>query len=108
MQIEKRIIFNKVTGTVLNGCLEERYDSGLTEKMINDLRPKEIDYIDLEYGSTVLDNVEEYHVDINTKEIVIDKYKKYTETEDEKLKREKQELENQLLLSENKNLGGIL
>ncbi|ACO85086.1 hypothetical protein [Clostridium botulinum] len=108
MQIEKRIIFNKVTGTVLNGCLEERYDSGLTEKMINDLRPKEIDYLDLEYGSTILKNVDTYHIDVETKEIVIDKYKEHIETQEEKLKREKQELENQLLLKENKETGGIL
>ncbi|NEZ74242.1 hypothetical protein EXM56_02540 [Clostridium botulinum] len=88
MQIEKRIIFNKVTGTVLNGCLEERYDSGLTEKMINDLRPKEIDYLDLEYGSTILKNVDTYHIDVETKEIVIDKYKEHIETEEEKLRGE--------------------
>ncbi|WP_434283585.1 hypothetical protein [Clostridium botulinum] len=88
MQIGERIIFNKATGTILNNCLEERYDSGLTQEMINDLRSEEIDYLDLEYGSTVLDNADIYHVDINTKEIVIDKYKEYVETEEEKLKNE--------------------
>ncbi|HCL4447474.1 TPA: hypothetical protein N2D04_002536 [Clostridium botulinum] len=88
MQIGERIIFNKATGIVLNDCLEERYDSGLTQEEVNDLRPKEMDYIDLEYGSTVLDNADIYHVDVETKKIVIDKYKEHIETEEEKLKNE--------------------
>ncbi|MBY6800111.1 hypothetical protein EXM98_04000 [Clostridium botulinum] len=109
MYLGERIIFNKKTGTVLNYCLDERFDSGLTEEMIDNLRPKEMDFIDLEYGSKVLKNAIIYHVDVETKEIIIDKYIEHIETEEEKLKREKQELENQLLLQADNNLdGGIL
>ncbi|WP_125153085.1 hypothetical protein [Clostridium rectalis] len=108
MEIGKRIIFNKSTGTVLNDCLEERFDSGLTDEMVDNLRPKEIDYIDMEYGNEILKNAIIYHVNVETKEIIIDKYREHIETQEEKLKREKEELENQLLLKENKETGGIL
>lgn len=88
MYLGQRIIFNKFTGTVLNDCLEERFDSGLTDEMVDNLRPTEIDYIDLEYGSKILKNAIIYHVDVETKKIIIDKYKEHIETEEEKLKNE--------------------
>ncbi|APQ77096.1 hypothetical protein [Clostridium botulinum] len=46
-------------------------------------------------------------VNVETKELILENIL-HTETEEEKLKREKQELENQLLLKENKETGGIL
>ncbi len=102
MNYGKRIIFDKQTGFIINKYINIEGD--INKKC----RPNEIDFIDVAFNGTSLENAEEYHVDINTKEIVIDKYKEHTETQEEKLIREKQELENQLLLAENKNLGGIL
>ncbi|EJP6471352.1 hypothetical protein NHI66_000599 [Clostridium botulinum] len=95
MQIGTRIIFNKITGKVLNGCLEQRYDTGLTPEMINELRPKEIDFIDLpyDYNENNFKEAIEYHIDVSkdketTDLIVITKYKEHIETEEEKLKNE--------------------
>ena len=72
MQIGSRIIFNKLTGKVLNGMFDERLDGGLTQVMIDEMRPNEIDFIDLEYGDTTLVEVDQYHIDVETKTIVID------------------------------------
>ncbi len=58
MKIGQRIIFDKKTGTILNGCLDEREDTGLTEE--------------------------------------------------ERLRREKEELENQLLLLQDEKTRGLL
>ena len=38
----------------------------------DDLRPSEIDFIDLPFGDKTLDNVRDYHVYVETKTIVID------------------------------------
>lgn len=46
-------------------------------------------------------------VDVKTKQLILENIP-HIETKEEKLLREKRELENQLLLAENKNLGGIL
>lgn len=98
-----RIIYDTKTGFVLNGTLN---------KMCGDLptnyRPKEIEFIDLDYDNEILENALEYHVDIATKQIIIDRYIDKEETEEEKLRREKEELENQLLIEKDKQLGGIL
>ncbi|NMM65505.1 hypothetical protein HBE96_23285 [Clostridium sp. P21] len=113
MQIGMRLIFDKQTGKILNGVLGE-----MQGDLQEGLRPAEIDFIDLPYGYNDNNFKEalEYHVDITKNKstasikdlIIIDKYIEHTETEEEKLKREKAELENQLLLKENKDLGGIL
>ncbi|NFA60815.1 hypothetical protein K8O96_03010 [Clostridium sporogenes] len=98
----RRIIFDKQTGFIINKYID--VEGNINKKC----RPDKIDFIDVSFNGTPLENAEEYHVDINNKEIVIDKYKEHTETQEEKLIREKQELENQLLLKQNKETGGIL
>lgn len=114
MQIGKRIIYDKNTGKILNYCLEE-----MAGDLQEGLRPLEVDYLDLPYGynDNNFKDAISYHVDItkdkNTTElkdiIIITEYiPKRAETEEERLRREKEELENQLLLKENKDLGGIL
>lgn len=102
MEIGKRVIFDKNTGKVLNGTFEEM--SGSIE---DNLRPLEIDFIDLPYGYDK-NNFKEaikYHVNIETREIVIDEYIQKTKTPEE-LRIE--ELENQLLLMADSLEGGIL
>ncbi|WP_291563738.1 MULTISPECIES: hypothetical protein [unclassified Clostridium] len=118
MKLGKRIVYDKNTGLILNGYLEERFDSGLKVEMIKQVRPLEIDYLDLPYNYND-NNFKEainYYIDTtkdkNTTElkdlIVITQYIQKEETEEERLRREKLELENQLLLKENENVGGIL
>ena len=67
IQYGKRIIFDKATGRVLNGCLEE-----MSGELQEGLRPSEIDFIDLPYGDTTLKDVEQYHIDVATRTIVVD------------------------------------
>ncbi|MBZ9622834.1 hypothetical protein G9F71_008210 [Clostridium sp. FP2] len=99
MQIGKRIIYDKLTGKVLNDCFDEMQGS-----LQEGLRPLEIDYIDLPFGDTTLKEVIKYHIDVVTKKIIIDNKIEYAETTEEKLKR----LENEMLLNTNKNIeGGI-
>ena len=118
MYLSKMIIYNKETGKILNYCTEERFDNGLTEKTVKELRPNEVGVLNLpyDYNNNNFKEAIEYHIDISKDKettdlkdlIVITKYREHIETEEEKLKREKEELQNQLLLAENKNLGGIL
>ena len=96
MEMGKRIIYNKLNGRVLNSELDERIDSGLTEEMFNNMRPIEIDFIDLPYGDTTLYEVEQYHIDIETKTIIIDSRMPHVQTEAERIA----ELENIILESE--------
>ena len=67
--------------------------------------PVGLPYILTEFGE--LDNKIVKGVDVKTKQLIT-KDIPHIEKEEEKLLREKRELENQLLLAENKNLGGIL
>lgn len=67
--------------------------------------PSGLPYIITEYGQ--LDGKIVKGVNVKTKELILEDIPK-VETEEERLRREKEELENQLLLAENKNLGGIL
>lgn len=107
-----RIIFDKQNGTVINDYINAEGYVPISH------RPEEIDFIDLpyEYNDNNFKQALEYHIDISKDKkttdlkdlIVITKYREHIETEEEKLRREKEELENQLLLAENKNLGGIL
>jgi len=105
MQVGQRIIFDKLTGTILNGSLEERVDTGMTTELLNRIRPSDIDYIDIEWGA--LDGKTLLSVNPQTKELITEDII-HLETEEEKLRREKEELENQLLLKENETVGGIL
>lgn len=119
MYIGLRIIYDKNTGKILNYCLEERFDNGLTEDKAKEIRPLEIDYLDLPYGynENNFKDAINYYID-TTKDknktelknlIVITEYiPKREETEEEVLRRENEELENQLLLKENESVGGIL
>lgn len=112
------LIYNKNSGKVLNNFILPRYDEGLTNELIKELRPKEIDYIDLpyNYNENNFKQAIEYHIDVSKDKettdlkdlIVITKYREHIETEEEKLRRENQELENQLLLQADNNIGGIL
>lgn len=114
MKYGRRIIYDKNTGKILNHCLEE-----MQGDLQEGLRPKEIDFIDLpyDYNDNNFKEAINYYID-TTKDkdttelkdlIIITEYiPKREETEEEKLRREKEELENQLLLKENENVGGIL
>lgn len=67
--------------------------------------PVGLPYIITKYGE--LDGKVVKGVGVESKELILEDIIK-EESAEEKLLREKQELENQLLLAENKNLGGIL
>lgn len=105
MRVGQRIIFDKITGTILNGSLEERIDTGMTTELLKRIRPANIDYIDLEWGgldNKILISVNPVTKELITKDII------HIETEEEILRREKEELENQLLLQIDENIGGVL
>lgn len=108
-----RLIYDKTTGKILNNVLDMQGD------IAEWTRPKEIDVLDLpyDYNENNFKEAIEYRIDVTKDKektdlkdlIIINKYKEHKETEEEKLKREKQELENQLLLQADNNLdGGIL
>ena len=112
MQYGYRLIYDKKTGTILNGVLGE-----MSGDLQEGLRPKEIGYLDLPYGYDLNDfkNAIEYHIDVSKIEkaelkdiIVITKYREHIETEEEKLRKENKKLENQILLQNDKEVGGIL
>ncbi len=118
MKLGKRVIYDKSTGLVLNGYLEERFDSGLTEKMTKQVRSLEIDYIDLPYAynDNNFKDAINYYID-TTKDknktelkdlIVITEYIQKEETEEVRFRREKEELENQLLLLQDEKTRGLL
>lgn len=68
--------------------------------------PAGLPYIETQFGE--LNNKIALGVDVKTKTLILEDIPKI-ETEEERLKREKAELENQLLLQADKNLeGGIL
>lgn len=105
----KRIIYDKNTGKVLNGTFEE-----MEGELQEGLRPLEIDFIDLPYGynDNNFKDAIEYHIDTSKNKlttplkdlIIITKYREHIKTPDEQIA----ELENQLLLQEDANVGGIL
>ncbi|RXI50205.1 hypothetical protein DP124_12100 [Clostridium tetani] len=67
--------------------------------------PSGLPYIITEYGQ--LEGKIVKGVNVETKELILENIPK-AETEEERLRREKQELENQLLMKENETIGGIL
>ncbi|MBZ9635574.1 hypothetical protein [Clostridium sp. FP1] len=91
MEIGKRIIFDKLTGKVLNDTFEE-----MSGSLQEGLRPLEIDYLDLPFGDITLKEVLSYHIDIITKSIVVDSKAEHVQTEAEKIV----QLETKLLESE--------
>lgn len=59
-----------------------------------------ISYIDLPYGDKSMKNVEKFHIDVENKKIIVDKYIER--------KPSYEDLENQLILTENDKIeGGI-
>lgn len=67
MEVGKRIIFNPNTGTVLNNCLE-----AMSGELAEDIRPEIIDFIDLPFGDATLQDAETYHIDVVSKQVVVD------------------------------------
>lgn len=67
--------------------------------------PAGLPYIITEFGK--LNGKKVLAVDVMTNTLITEDIPK-VETEEERLRREKEELENQLLLKENENVGGIL
>lgn len=72
----KRIIFDNDTGKILNNTFDEMEGE-------DGLRPTNISYIDLPIGDTTLQDVDQYHIDLNTKTIVIDSIRQHIPTQDE-------------------------
>lgn len=108
MEIGIRIIYDALTGKVLNGMLGE-----MSGDIQEGLRPEKIDFIDLPYGyeDNNFRQAASYHIDVtkaktNTiaERIIIDNYIQQPPTEAERIK----ELEDQLLVQENERVGGIL
>lgn len=93
MQIGNRIIYNKLTGMILNHNLEQREDSGLTQELIDDMRPMEIDFIDLQFGE--INGKRVISVNVETKRLITEDIVK-PQTEAERIA----ELENIILESE--------
>ncbi|MBU3145397.1 hypothetical protein [Clostridium sp. CF012] len=91
MEYGKRIIFDKLTGKVLDNCFGE-----MSGDLQEGLRPLEIDFVDLKYGDITLQEVAEYHIEIATKTIIIDSKIEHIQTEAERIA----ELENIILESE--------
>lgn len=75
MNIGKRIIYDKNTGKVLNEVLNE-----MSGDAPEGVRGTEIEYIDLPFGDTTLQDAETYHIDITTKKIVVDTAKQHIPT----------------------------
>ena len=99
MQIGIRIIYNKLNGKPI-------IVYGESEGDITEREPLDLDYIDLPFGDTTLQNVASFHIENGS--IVIDQYIQDTLTEEERLRQENEELENQLLLATDSQVGGIL
>jgi hypothetical protein len=69
-QIGQMVIFNPITGKVLNSFIGEIDTSEPIDN--TEIRPDTIDYITLPYGDTTLIRAISYHVDTITREIVVD------------------------------------
>lgn len=96
MNYGKRLIFDKVTGKVLNGTFDE-----MSGDLQEGLRPMEIDYIDLPYGYNENNFKEaiEYYIDVTkptssplSERIVITKHVEHVPTYEE--------LQQQLLIAQ--------
>lgn len=99
--VGKRIYFNQYGEIVFilgdsSGSVKEHHKNEI------------INYIDFPYGDKTIENAEQWHIDVENRKFVVDKIREKVESEEEKLKREKVELENQLLLQENNSIGGIM
>lgn len=92
-QIGKRIFYDELTGEVIFEFGEMRGDAKEYAKY------NKIIYKDYPYGykKEEFERALKYHIDIETGNVVFNKLIEIKETEEEKLRREKEELENQLL-----------
>ena len=103
-QIGRRIFYDEITGEVVFEFGEMQGDPKEYEKY------NKIVYKDYLYGykKKEFETALKYHIDIETGEVIFDKFIEKTETEEEKLRREKEELENQLLLLQDEKTRGLL
>lgn len=100
MQIGNRIIYDQDGEIIFQ--TGEMQGSVLQRKEITSL-----DFIDLEFGQIDSNKYIIAKIDINTKAPVLEEIPQI-ETEEERLQREKEELENQLLMMADAEMGGIL
>ncbi|HAG43824.1 MAG TPA: hypothetical protein DCL31_11445 [Clostridium sp.] len=103
-EIGRRIFYDELTGKVIFEFGEMRGDPKEYE------RYNKIIYKDYPYGykKEEFERALEYHIDIETGEVIFDRLIEIKETEEEKLRREKEELENQLLLLQDEKTRGLL
>jgi len=103
-QIGKRIFYDELTGEVIFEFGEMRGDAKEYAKY------NKIIYKDYPYGykKEEFERALKYHINIETGEVIFDKFIEKVETEEERLRREKEELENQLLLLQDEKTRGLL
>lgn len=106
----KILIVNKLDGSIFGwfgevGANKESSRPDIENIILLELEPQQYqeEFMNLTNGLNSLKVI-----DIENKILEFDLRKENTETEEQRLKREKQELENQLLLMENEKVGGIL
>lgn len=101
MKVGNRIIYDQ-DGNIIFQSGERRGDTPQPSEI------KSLNFIDLVYGEIDYTKKRIIKIDISTKKPITEDIP-YIETQEEKLLREKSELENQLLIQADKNLeGGIL
>lgn len=100
MQIGNRIIYDQDGDIVTD--LGEMQGDVLPRKDVSSLN-----FIDLEFGKIDYSKYKITRIDIDTKKPILEEIAK-VETEAERFQREKEELENQLLLATDSQVGGIL
>lgn len=103
-QIGKRIFYDELTGEVIFEFGEMRGDVKEYAKY------NKIIYKDYPYGykKEEFERALKYHINIETGEVIFDKFIEKVETEEERLRKEKEELENQLLLLQDEKTRGLL
>ncbi|MBD8046742.1 hypothetical protein [Clostridium faecium] len=92
-EVGRRIFYDELTGKIIFEFGEMRGDVEDYAKY------NKINYKDYPYGyrKEEFERALKYHIDIETGEVIFDKFIEKIETEEERLRREKEELENQLL-----------
>lgn len=100
MEIGNRILFDQDGEIIIQ--LGEMSGDVLPRKEITG-----VDFIDLDYGQIDYTKFKLVGVNVETKEPILEEMQR-EETEAERLQREKEELENQLLLAVDSQVGGIL
>lgn len=103
-EVGRRIFYDELTGEIIFEFGEMRGDVEDYAKC------NKINYKDYPYGyrKEEFERALKYHINIETGEVIFDKFIEKIETEEEKLRREKEELENQLLLLQDEKTRGLL